>query len=98
MAVTFITNECWRSPSCHGPDPVAVRVGDHQAALCRHRDGDGVIELGAGGGPAVAGEPGWVAAGHGVDVPRGHRLAVERPGGSGHDPDAGILHIRETDV
>src|SRR5262249_56412379 len=82
----------------HHADHAVVLVRDDQVArgVCRHSHG--AVELGAGGGAAVAGQAGASAAGGGVDVPGGHGLPVEGAGLLGHDPDPVVPLVGDQQV
>src|SRR5262249_56450863 len=70
-----------------GPAPVGAVVGDQQVARAVHRHAVGTVESGADRGAAVTVEPHDAVAGHGVDVPGGHRRAVELTRAGRHHPD-----------
>ena len=80
------------------PDPVVDKVRDQQVAgaVCRHPERE--VEFGADSRAAVAGEPRGAVAGHGVDVPGGHRLPVERAGGGRHRPDPVVVKVGDQHV
>ncbi len=66
----------------HHPDSVVALVGDQQVAGGSHRQARRAsqeLEFGGGGRTAVADEPIDAVAGHGIDVPGLHGLAVESP-------------------
>ncbi len=60
------------------PAPGCCRVGDDHVARAVHRHALREAEFGAGRRAAVTGEPRRAVTGDRVDVPGGHRLAVER--------------------
>src|SRR5262249_56332438 len=80
-----------RDADPHAPAPVETPPQTVPPPAYRHPGRAG--ELTAGGGTAVA----WVTAapaGHGVDVPGGHLLAVEGPRRPRHDPDQATGGVR----
>src|SRR5215469_4863881 len=82
----------------HHADPPVFAIGDHEVAGGVRCHSYGVVEFRAGSPAAVTGEPNGAVAGDGVDVPGGHRLPVERPGGFGHDPDPGVEAVGDHQV
>ena len=80
------------------PAPAVAGVGDHQVARAVHRHSPT-------GRPARPWWPGRrrrrtrrAAARHGVDVPGGHRLPVERARGSRHHPDPAVVDVGDDHV
>ena len=77
----------------HHPDPAVAGVGDHKVPQAVHRHALRDVERGASAQAPVAREPGGAVAGHGVDVPGGHRLPVELASDGRHHPDPAVARV-----
>ncbi len=80
------------------PDPVIATVGDHQVPRAVDRHGRRGVELGRSSQAAFTRKAELAVAGHGVDVPGGHRQPVEGAGAGRDHPDPAAAQVRDDQV
>src|SRR5438094_862574 len=78
--------------------PPVREIGYQDVSHRVERDTHWIAEAGGRATAAVAGETRTGTAGHGVDVRRGHRLAVVRPRGGGDEPDAVVARVGDGEI